>query len=224
MMSVIVPVRDEEALAPALAVRLAGLAAQGMEVIAVDGGSRDRTVAILEGAGLRVLRSAPGRAPQMNAGAAQATSDLLLFLHADTVLPPDAGVAIERALAAGDRQWGRFDVTIAGQSRWLGVVAFLMNWRSRLTGIATGDQALFFTRAAFDAIGGFPLQPLMEDIEASRRLLRRVGPPACLRSRVQTSGRRWDSRGAWPTILLMWRLRWAYWRGVPAETLAERYR
>lgn len=224
MMTVIVPVRDEEALAPALSRQLRGLQDQGMEVVVVDGGSRDRTAAILEGAGLRVLRSPPGRAAQMNAGAAQASGDILLFLHADTILPPAADTAIAGALASGSRKWGRFDVTFAGRSRWLGVVACMMNWRSRLTGIATGDQALFMTRQAFSAIGGYPPQPLMEDIEASHRLLLRFGPPACLRCRVLTSGRRWDSRGAWPTILLMWRLRWAYWRGVPAETLAEWYR
>lgn len=224
MISVIVPVRDEEALAAELAVRLLRLQTQGMDVIVVDGGSRDRTADILERAGLPVRRSPPGRARQMNVGAGQAAGDILLFLHADTVLPADAVTAIEHGLARDGRQWGRFDVTIAGQSRWLPLVAFLMNWRSRLTGIATGDQAIFLMRQAFDDIGRFPLQPLMEDIEASRRLLRRVGPPACLRQRVITSGRRWDSRGAWPTILLMWRLRWAYWRGVPAESLAELYR
>jgi GT2 family glycosyltransferase len=114
-------------------------------------------------------------------------------------------------------------VRIDGRSRWLPCVASMMNLRSRLTHIATGDQALFMTRAAFDAVGGFPDQPLMEDVEISRRLKRKAGRPACLRQRVHTAGRRWDRDGAWRTIVLMWRLRWAYWRGVPADELARRY-
>jgi hypothetical protein len=119
--------------------------------------------------------------------------------------------------------WGRFDVRIEGKSPWLRVIAHLMNLRSRWSGIATGDQAIFVTRAAFDAIGGFPDQPLMEDIELSKRL-KRLSAPACLRGPAVTSGRRWEARGVWRTILLMWRLRWAYWRGASAEILAERYR
>ena len=166
--------------------------------------------------------SARGRARQMNAGAHAATGAALLFLHADTVLPLDAPALIERALR--QRAWGCFDVQIDGRSRWLPVVAAFMNRRSRLTGIATGDQAIFMRRDAFDAVGGFPEQPLMEDIEISRRLRARFGAPACLHERVVTSGRRWDQRGAWRTIVLMWRLRWLYWRGVPAERLAEFYR
>ena len=119
--------------------------------------------------------------------------------------------------------FGRFDVHIDGRPRMLRVVAALMNLRSRLSGIATGDQAIFVRRDVFEAVGGFPDQPLMEDIELSCRLLR-VSRPACLRARVRTSGRRWEQRGVWRTIALMWRLRWAYWRGVPAERLAEAYR
>jgi GT2 family glycosyltransferase len=130
---------------------------------------------------------------------------------------------VRAALAEAGREWGRFDVLITGRSPMLGVVAALMNLRSRLTGIATGDQAMFMRREALDAVGGFPLQPLMEDIELSRRLRRR-SRPACVRLRVATSGRRWEERGVWRTIVLMWRLRWAYWRGVPAERLAEAYR
>ena len=171
----------------------------------------------------RVLRCEPGRAAQMNTGAAAANGDVLLFLHADTRLPDDAAAAVHRAVQRGAR-WGRFDVTIEGRSAWLPVVSFMMNWRSRLTGIATGDQALFVRREVFDAVGGFPDQPLMEDIELSRRLLQAGHAPACLRQRVRTSGRRWDNRGVWRTILLMWRLRWLYWCGTPADTLARRYR
>jgi rSAM/selenodomain-associated transferase 2 len=158
----------------------------------------------------------------MNAGAAAAGGAILLFLHADTRLPAGAADAVLQALS-GTAAWGRFDVTIEGRSAWLPLIARLMNWRSRWTGIATGDQAMFVRRADFDAVGGFPDQPLMEDIELSRRLRAR-GAPACLRLRATTSGRRWDQRGAWPTILLMWRLRLLYALGTPAERLARAYR
>ena len=158
----------------------------------------------------------------MNAGACAAAGDALLFLHADTTLPPDALALVAAALA--QRAWGRFDVRIAGRSRWLPVVAALMNTRSRLTGIATGDQALFMRREVFDAVGRFPDQALLEDVEISKRLRRDAGAPACLRAKVVTSGRRWDERGAWRTIMLMWRLRWLYWRGVSADRLAAAYR
>ena len=162
----------------------------------------------------------------MNHGAGEAHAPTLLFLHADTRLPADADRLLATALATGAR-WGRFDVRIEGRSRWLPVVATFMNLRSRLTGIATGDQALFMRREVFDRVGGFPDQPLMEDVEITRRLCarpREFGRPACLRQRVVTSGRRWDERGAWRTIVLMWRLRWAYWRGARAEDLARLYR
>jgi rSAM/selenodomain-associated transferase 2 len=159
----------------------------------------------------------------MNAGAALATGDVLLFLHADTQLPEDAEISIVRALADNRLSWGRFDVRISGRPFMLRVVSRMMNLRSRLTGIATGDQAMFVTRTAFDAAGGFPDQPLMEDIELSSRLLS-LSRPACIARCVTTSGRRWETRGVWRTILLMWRLRWDYWRGVPARQLAETYR
>ncbi len=158
----------------------------------------------------------------MNAGAAAARSDVLLFLHADTRLPPLADVQVLQALATG-ACWGRFDVRIEGRPRMLRVVSTLMNLRSRWSGIATGDQAIFVTRSALDRVGGFPVQPLMEDIEISRRL-KRLSAPACLRARVHTSGRRWEQHGVWRTIVLMWRLRWRYWRGESPARLAEAYR
>jgi rSAM/selenodomain-associated transferase 2 len=147
---------------------------------------------------------------------------MLLFLHADTSLPPNADVLVEQALGSRGL-WGRFDVHIAGRHPMLRVVARLMNWRSRLTGIATGDQALFMWREVFDRVGGFPDQPLMEDVEICRRL-RALARPVCLSERVSTSGRRWETRGVWRTIVLMWCLRWRYWRGESAERLAEAYR
>lgn len=222
--SLITPVLDDAAAWQAQRSRLQSLLAAGdAEWVVVDGGSRDDTAAQIAAAGLPLLQADGGRGPQLNAGAAAARGDILIFLHVDTVLPATALADVAAALRAGDRCWGRFDVHIAGRSRLLPLVAWLMNRRSRLTGICTGDQVQFMTRAAFAAVGGFPAQPLMEDVEISRRLLR-LSRPACLRTPVITSGRRWDSRGAWRTILLMWRLRWQYWRGVPAERIAEAYR
>ena len=220
-LAIVVPMLDEAATLPALLVHLAGWRARGCEVVLVDGGSRDDSVAMARAAGLRVVVAERGRARQMNAGAQACGGALLLFLHADTRLPEAADAMVRAALAV--QAWGRFDVHIDGRPRMLRVVAALMNLRSRLSGIATGDQAIFVRREVFEAAGGFPDQPLMEDIELSRRLLR-VSRPACLRARVRTSGRRWEQRGVWRTIALMWRLRWAYWRGVPAERLAEAYR
>jgi rSAM/selenodomain-associated transferase 2 len=219
-LSVVIPVLNEAHGIAASLMPLQTLRQQGHEVIVVDGGSADGTEYIAQSLADHVITSPRGRAIQMNRGASLASGDALLFLHADTHLPVDAPTLIRHALQA--RAWGRFDVTIAGRSRWLPLIAALMNLRSRLTGIATGDQAIFVTRAAFDAAGGFPDQPLMEDIELSKRL-KRIGPPACLKSRVLTSGRRWETHGVWRTVLLMWRLRFDYWRGVPAEKLTARY-
>ncbi len=222
-LSIVVPVLDESDGVVATLDALAPLRTYGAELIVVDGGSTDDTVALCESRADSVVVSARGRARQMNAGAAGARGEQLLFLHADTRLPDGADGLIDAALAGSDFAWGRFDVDIEGRARMLPVIAALMNRRSRLSGIATGDQALFMTRAAFDAVGGFPDQPLMEDIEMSRRL-GRLGRPVCLRERVITSGRRWEQRGVWRTILLMWRLRFLYWLGVSAQRLAPKYR
>ena len=223
-LAIVMPVLNEAAGIEAALRALAPLRARGARVVVADGGSTDDTLARARRFdGVEVIQAPRGRAAQMNAGALAAIGDgVLLFLHADTTLPPDADRLILRALAEGRHVWGRFDVRIAGRPWMLRVVAAFMNARSRWSGIATGDQALFMTRAAFDAIGGFPEQPLMEDIEMSKRL-RTLSRPACLRERVITSGRRWESRGVWATIVLMWRLRWAYWRGASPQVLARRY-
>jgi rSAM/selenodomain-associated transferase 2 len=221
-LSIIVPVLNEAASIAATLATLQPLRAQGVEVIVVDGGSSDATVSLCQGRASRVVSAPRGRARQMNEGAALAMGDVLLFLHADTTLPVDALADVRDAFDAG-ATWGRFDVRIEGRSRWLPVIAAFMNARSRWTGIATGDQTMFVDAHTFRLLGGFADQPLMEDIELSRRL-RKIGPPACLQSRVITSGRRWESRGVWRTVLLMWRLRWRYWRGASPDALAQTYR
>ncbi len=223
-LSIVMPVLDEAAGIAAALEALAPLRARGAELIVVDGGSADGTPALCGGRVDAVLHASAGRARQMNAGAAAARGAVLLFLHADTRLPEHADRLIADGLRESRRSWGRFDVTIDGRSRWFAAIAALMNLRSRLTGIATGDQALFVTRAAFDAVGGFPDQPLMEDIELSGRLRRQGGAPLCLAERVHTSGRRWERHGVWRTIVLMWRLRLLYRLGVSAERLAREYR
>ncbi len=220
--SVIIPALDEAQSIEATLRALAPLRASGHEVIVVDGGSRDATVALARPLADRVLAAPRGRASQMNAGAAEATGDVLWFLHADTRPPADAASAIVGALRS-TRRWGRFDVTIEGRARTLKLVSTMMNRRSRLTGIATGDQAIFVERALFSAVGGYPPLPLMEDIALSNALRQAAGAPACLTVRVATSGRRWEQRGVGRTILRMWRLRFAFWRGVDPAFLARRY-
>jgi rSAM/selenodomain-associated transferase 2 len=220
-LSIIVPVLNEAKGIEAVLAALAPLRARGAQLIVADGGSQDGTAALAQSWADRVLDAPRGRARQMNTGAIGATGEVLLFLHADTLLPPGADVIISKAIRAG-ADWGRFDVRIAGRPWMLRVVAELMNRRSRWTGIATGDQAIFVRRNVFERVGGFPDQPLMEDVELSARL-RRIAAPACLRDRVVTSGRRWETRGVWRTIFLMWRLRWRYWRGQAPDVLAKAY-
>jgi rSAM/selenodomain-associated transferase 2 len=221
-LSIVIPVLDEAAAIGAALAALAPCRARAAEVIVVDGGSRDATVDAARPLADHVITAPRGRGSQMNAGAAAAAGDVLLFLHADTRLPPDADRAVVDALEQSQRAWGRFDVTIAGRSPLLRVVAPMMNLRSRATGIATGDQAMFMTREAFAQAGGFPDIPLMEDIVLSRRL-KAVSLPACLHARVTTSGRRWDRDGVARTILTMWRLRFAFFLGAEPARLARQY-
>ncbi len=222
MISVIVPVLDEALSIGATLAALQALRAKGGEVIVVDGGSRDATAAIAAPLADRVMAAPPGRAVQMNAGAREARGDVLVFLHADTLLPADAAADLAGALDRAGRAWGRFDVDIAGSGALLALVGWFMNARSRLTGIATGDQAIFVRRPAFEAAGGFPEIPLMEDVALSKALKRR-SPPLCLRERVVTSARRWERHGTLNTIFLMWRLRLAYALGADPQRLARRY-
>jgi len=219
-LTIVLPVLNEAAIIARALKALKPLRDRGAEIIVVDGGSRDGTPQLAAPFASRVIAAPRGRGAPMNAGAALGTGDALLFLHADTTLPANAGRLIDAALAR--RAWGRFDLRIAGRHPLLAVVARLINWRSRLTGVATGDQAIFVRREAFLAVGGFPDLPLMEDIAISRRL-KRLCRPFCIGTPVVTSGRRWEQNGVWRTILLMWRLRLAYYLGVEPALLAERY-
>lgn len=221
-LSIIVPALDEAARIAATLVPLQPLRRAGHEVVVVDGGSRDATIERAKPFADRVLSAPRGRASQMNAGAAVARGDVLLFLHADSVVATE-GVAALLAAVAGGARWGRFTVAIAGRSPALGIVAALMNARSRLTGIATGDQGIFVARELFVAAGGYPEQPLMEDVELSKRLARMAGRPAALAHRISTSGRRWERGGTWRTIFGMWKLRLLYALGAAPATLAKAY-
>ncbi|MBS3905790.1 MAG: TIGR04283 family arsenosugar biosynthesis glycosyltransferase [Syntrophaceae bacterium] len=220
--SIIIPVLNE---APAIArtlLTLQSLREAGHEVIVVDGGSHDDTITLANPYADKIIQCPRSRSRQMNAGAKLASGDLLLFLHADTFLPDGADRLIIEGMKTGDRKWGRFDVNFSGKHLLLRVIEFLMNWRSRLSHIATGDQAIFVKRELFEAIGGFPEIDLMEDIALSK-MLKKHGRPLCLYQRVLTSSRRWEKKGLFRTILLMWFLRAAYFFKINPKRLAKLY-
>jgi rSAM/selenodomain-associated transferase 2 len=219
-LSIIVPALNEATGIVRFLTGLSGLRARGAQLIVVDGGSSDGTPTLAAPLANLVIHAKGGRAVQMNAGAAQAQGAALLFLHADTGLPANADMLIAAALT--QRHWGRFDVRFDGSHPLMTMIAAMMNWRSRITGIATGDQAMFVRRETFSRLGGFAAIPLMEDIELSRRL-KRIGRPACLPQRVTTSARRWQKHGVWRTVFLMWRLRLAYFLGADPRELATAY-
>lgn len=221
-LSIIIPTLNEAQTIPALLDDLAPLRRLGHQLILVDGGSEDRTLELASPGVDLVLSSTPGRAAQMNTGAHHAQGDVLWFLHADTRVPEAATGQLIHACSDG-QQWGRFDIRLSGSNRLLRVVERMMNLRSRLSGIATGDQGIFVRREIFEAVSGFPAIPLMEDIALSKTL-RQLTSPACIRQpRLLTSSRRWEQRGIIRTILLMWRLRLAYTLGATPQALAKRY-
>jgi rSAM/selenodomain-associated transferase 2 len=215
------PMLDEAAEIEAALQALAPYRWRGVEVIVVDGGSSDGTPELARPLADCVIAAPRGRSLQMNAGAAAAQGDVLLFLHADTRLPDNADRLLLDGIARSGRAWGRFDVCFDSGSL-LALIAVMMNARSRLTGIATGDQALFVTRAAFESAGGFPAIALMEDVALSARL-KRSGRPLALRAHVTTSARRWRAHGTLRTVLLMWRLRLRFFLGADPATLARVY-
>ena len=228
LLGIVVPVLNDTAALVALIPQLRPLQERGARWVVVDGGSveseRLHAQDLIREAGGLWLSAPRGRALQMNAGAEALLSNqavsALWFVHADSGLPRDADLLIHNALM--HHAWGRFDVRIKGRSRCLPTVARMMNWRSRVTHISTGDQGLFMRRGTFERLAGFAPIALMEDVEMSRRL-KRLGPPACLREQLVTSGRRWDDHGALRTIMLMWALRFRYWCGASPEALHRRY-
>ncbi len=221
-LSIVIPALNEANNIAVTLVPLQVMRARGVEVLLIDGGSVDATAQIASSLVDRVISTNKGRAAQMNAGAAVATGDTLLFLHADSILPPDADRLIFNGLQSTSRAWGRFDVAIKGAHFFLPVIAWFMNHRSRLTAIATGDQGLFMTVDAFKSAGGFASIPLMEDVSMCVTL-KKIGAPICLTQKIITSGRRWEKHGVSRTILLMWRIRLAYFLGADPAQLHRAY-
>lgn len=221
--SIIVPVWQEAEVIEDSLRALEPLRRAGHEVLVVDAGSPDGTATKAGPLCDRVIESGKGRAAQMNTGARYARGNLLLFLHADTQLPERALGELRTFYDDSDRGWGRFDVRLSGSRPMFRVIGWFMNQRSRLTGICTGDQALFVRRDVFEALGGFREMPLMEDVEITSRL-RLVCRPFRIRAPVVTDSRRWEQGGIWHTIFLMWRLRWRYWRGESPQSLVNAYR
>ncbi len=221
-LSVIVPVLNESTLIVDTLSALQPLRGAGHEVIVVDGGSSDGTPLLAEPYADKVIAAPLGRARQMNWGAWCAQGDVLVFLHADSFLPAGAERLIASGMEGTGRCWGRFDVALSGGQPLLRVVEFMMNLRSRLTGIATGDQGIFVRREVFHAVGGFSEIDLMEDVALCKKL-KRYGPPLCLSRRVVTSSRRWERNGILRTVALMWWLRLAYFLGDDPRRLARLY-
>jgi rSAM/selenodomain-associated transferase 2 len=221
-LAVIIPVLNEEAIVAASLARLGPLREAGAEIIVVDGGSSDSTLELANPVADKVLRSARGRAAQMNAGAAAAKADVLLFLHLDSQPPPRADRLIAVAMADGRADWGHFDVEIDGRHAVFGMIAACMNLRARLSGIATGDQAIFVRRSLFEAAGGYPPIALMEDV-ALCKALRKRARSTVIPAKVRTSARRWEKNGIARTIVLMWWLRLRYFMGGNPDRLAAEY-
>jgi len=218
--SIIIPTLNEEQIIGACLSALQPLRNQ-CEIIVVDGDSIDNTQILAASLADKVIASVKGRAKQMNNGARQSTGDILIFLHADTCLPENALQLILQKIT-DTNQWGRFDIQLSGKHFMLKVIAQMMNWRSRLTGVATGDQVIFVTSPAFEEAGHYPEIKLMEDI-ALCKALKKISPPICLKAKVISSGRRWELNGIYKTILLMWSMRLRYFFGTDTQTLALLY-
>ncbi|WP_316368182.1 TIGR04283 family arsenosugar biosynthesis glycosyltransferase [Candidatus Thiodiazotropha sp. CDECU1] len=222
MISIIIPCLNEGPGLERCLMDLQPLRGAGHELILVDGGSRDLAlIGNLQSYVDRVLHVSPGRARQMNSGAMEACGDIYWFLHADSRVGEAMGSAILQAVG-GEPRWGRFDVRLSGAQPLFRIIERMMNWRSCFSGIATGDQGIFMHRQLFEKVGGFPEQPLMEDIAISRRL-KRLTSGVCLPGPLVTSSRRWESQGIIRTIMLMWMLRFAYWIGISPKFLVRLY-
>lgn len=220
--SIIIPALNEEVALRQNLPKLQAYRDRGHEIILVDGGSHDQSLAVARPMVDRFIQTVKGRAHQMNEGADVAKNDILLFLHADTGLPDTADNLIMQALDSGKHRWGRFNVSFSSNKLIFKVISNAMNMRSALSGIATGDQAIFVNKIVFEDVGLFDRIPLMEDVALSKKLLKH-SRPCCLKETVQTSSRRWENKGIYKTIFLMWRLRLAYFFGVRPEKLADQY-
>jgi len=221
-LSIIIPALNEADIIESTLIQLQDLRACHHEVIVVDGGSHDNTIELATPLTDKIIQAGEGRARQMNAGVSQATGDVYWFLHSDTIIPRDADKLIQLSLTK-NKQWGRFNIRLSGKNIIFRVIEFMMNVRSCMTGIATGDQGIFVKHAAFTKISGYKSISLMEDIDISSRLLAMFGRPACIKSRLITSSRRWEKQGIVKTMVLMWRLRLAYFFGANPDKLAKRY-
>jgi len=220
--SIIIPVLNESVSLGSFLSALQIFRHQHCEIIVVDGGSHDQTCQIAEKYCDLLLSSSAGRARQMNAGANHASGSILLFLHADTILPANYFDLIFHQLSEKNKSWGRFNVALSGDALMFRLIESLMNFRSCFTGVCTGDQAIFVSRELFIKTGGFPDIDLMEDVAFSK-VLKKIESPLCLKSRVVTSSRRWEKYGIWKTIFLMWRLRLAYFMGESPQKLKQKY-
>lgn len=220
--SIIIPTLNEESALEVQLPALQPLRDRGHEIIVVDGGSHDRTLAVARPLVDRFIQTVKGRAHQMNEGVDAAKHEILLFLHADTRLPDSADEIILRVLSDRDRHWGRFDLRLLNEKYIYRVIESAINIRSRLTSVATGDQAIFVRKTSFEDVGFYDRIPLMEDVALSKKL-RKLDRPQCLKQKVSASARRWEEHGVWRTVFLMWRLRAAYFFGVRPEKLVERY-
>ena len=219
--SIIIPTLNEEATIQTLLQQLQTYRQQGHEVIVVDGGSNDETISISKPLADKVISSEAGRAMQMNAGAAQSENEVLWFLHADTLIPSTAVENIQQALNKND--WGRFNIKLSGSHFLFRIIESMINIRSCISGVATGDQGIFVNKKTFESIGCYSAVPLMEDVELSKKL-KKVSKPVCIKEKLTTSSRRWEQKGILSTVLLMWRLRFLYWLGVSATKLATQYK
>ena len=221
--SIIIPTLNEEIAIESLLQQLQPYRQQGHEVVVVDGGSKDKTIAMAESLADKVIQSEAGRTTQMNAGAEKGSGDVFWFLHADSIIYENAINNIQFYLNEKNKDWGRFNVKLSGSHFMFRIIERMMNLRSCISGIATGDQGIFVKRTIFEQVGGYPAQPLMEDIELSKKL-KKISPSVCVKNVIITSSRRWEQKGILRTVLLMWRLRFLYWLGVSADKLAGQYR
>jgi len=220
-LSIIIPVLNEQANLSQISSHLQSIRHQGHEVIIVDGGSTDSTLAISYEVADHVIISKTGRALQMNNGAAIASGNVFVFLHADTFLPDNAVKIISESMS--EHTWGRFNVRLSSNRSVYRLIESLINLRSCFTSIVTGDQAMFIEKSLFDRVAGFPEIALMEDIEMSRKL-KKIDRPVCIKQKVITSSRRWENRGVVTTVVLMWKLRLYYFFGVSPDKLNQLYR